>query len=615
MNCCRRRSNPSNASALSAFSAVNRTVMSRCFPVAPFGPLLALLTLAFLLVAPRAGHAQDSRALAEAAELERTGRYQEAAVRYRALLRTDPVNVPALLGLERVFTPLQRLDSLVPLVRTALGRDSLNRAIHSLELRVWFALSRGDSVTAAARRWIRLDPEAPDPYREWAFTVAQRGDLAGAKRALAEGADRLGDVALAQDLAQLTTLAGEWSDAARQWVVVVQGNPGLLTTATGSLARAPAVARDEMLGVLLGARGDSTSRRMAADILAGWGRADEAWPLLDATLPPDPRAAAALLQRFAERATATRSRKGALVRGYALERLASLVDAAAAGRVRLQAAQAYADAGDLAAARRMLEQAGSPAEGRGTAAPAMASLIRALAEQGSVEEAERQLQVWQAHLNGDEREALRESIAWAWMGRGELDRAEAMLAPDSGVVATAVRGWIALYRGDLSQARELFRAAGPYTGSRDEATRRMSMLVLIERISVDRLPEFGTAVQRLGQGDSAPAREALTDLDQAARKLSPSGGRADVLAFAGEQALAQHDYARAESMLAAALATDSVGPSAPAAELALARVQEQTGHTEVAIHQLEHLILAHPQSAILPQARRLMDRLRGVTPE
>jgi len=315
--------------------------------------------------------------------MERAGRPVDAAARYRGVLRTDPTNLPALLGLERVFTSLERLDSLVPLIRTALGRDSLNQTLRSLELRVWFALGHSDSVTAAARRWIALAPRSPDPYREWAFTVAQRGDLAGAKRALSEGASRLGDAALAQDLAQLTTLAGEWTEATRQWVTVVRGNPGLLSAATGGLTRAPALARDEMLSTLLGARGDSTSRRMAADLLVGWGRADEAWPLLDATLPQDPRAAAGLLQRFAERAATARGRKSALVQGYALERLAGLVDSAAAGRVRLQAAQAYADAGDLGSAQRMLERAGAAAAAGGAIGPAMASLIRALAEQGS----------------------------------------------------------------------------------------------------------------------------------------------------------------------------------------------------------------------------------------
>jgi tetratricopeptide (TPR) repeat protein len=479
---------------------------------------------------------------------------------------------------------------------------------------MWSALSDGDSLAAAARRWIAVDPGAPDPYREWAFTVAQRGDLAGARRALAEGVNRLGDPALAQDLAQLTTLAGEWTDAARQWVVVVRGNPGAFTGATSSLARAPAVAREGMLGTLLGARADSTSRRMAADLLAAWGRADEAWPLLDATLPADPRTAAALLQRFADRTGNTRSPAGAKARAMALERLATLVDRAAAARVRLQAAQAYGDAGDLGGAQRMLEQAGtSPDSGSGGAvAPAMTSLIRALAAQGSAEEAEHQFQTWQTRLSGDDREALRVDLAWAWMGKGDMDRAEAVLAPDSGLAATAVRGWIALYRGRLAEARQMFRDAGPYAGSREEATRRMSMLVLIERVSADRLPELGSGLRRLERGDSAGA---LVDLRRAADQLSPDGGRPDVLAFAGEQALAQRDYAGAEVLLTAALAADSLGPAAPAAELALARVREQTGHTEVAIRQLEHLILLHPQSAVVPQARRLMDRLRGVVPE
>jgi tetratricopeptide (TPR) repeat protein len=559
-------------------------------------------------------HAQvESRALAEAGEMERAGRPVDAAARYRGVLRTDPTNLPALLGLERVFTSLERLDSLVPLIRTALGRDSLNQTLRSLELRVWFALGHSDSVTAAARRWIALAPRSPDPYREWAFTVAQRGDLAGAKRALSEGASRLGDAALAQDLAQLTTLAGEWTEATRQWVTVVRGNPGLLSAATGGLTRAPALARDEMLSTLLGARGDSTSRRMAADLLVGWGRADEAWPLLDATLPQDPKAAAGLLQRFAERAATARGRKSALVQGYALERLAGLVDSAAAGRVRLQAAQAYADAGDLGSAQRMLERAGAAAAAGGAIGPAMASLIRALADQGSVEDAERRLRAWSDRLGGDDLETLREAVAWAWARRGELDRAEAVLAPDSSVAATAVRGWIALCRGDLNQARDYLRAAGPYTGSREEATRRMSMLVLVERIGADRLPEFGRAVLALARGDTV---QALADLDQAARKLGGgAGGRADVLGFAGELALARKDYAGAEDMLRRALAADSVGPAAPAAELALARVQAETGRTEIAMQQLEHLILAHPQSAMVPQARRLRDRLRGVIPE
>ncbi len=406
--------------------------------------------------------------------------------------------------------------------------------------------------------------------------------------------------------------AGDWTAATRQWVAALQADFGLLPAASANLGRAPEAARDDMLFVLLGARGDSTSRLLAAELLAGWGRADEAWPLLDANLPAEPALAAALLRRFVDRAAATRSRRGSLVRAYALERLASLGDQAQAARVRLEAAQAYADAGDLASAQRMLDRVPGPNQAGLGLAPALASVIRALARGGSPEEAERRLAAWADRLGSDEREELRGAIAWAWVARGELGRAEAILAPDSGLEAGEVRGWIALYRGDLAQARALLAAAGPYTGSREDATRRLGVLVLLERMQADRLPEFGRAMQELARGDTVPA---VAGLRSAAERLAPLGGRADLWEFAGELALAHRDYQSAEELLAASLAADSVGPNAPAAQLALAQVAAETGRTELAARQLEHLILAYPESALLPRARRLLDRLRGAVPQ
>lgn len=404
---------------------------------------------------------------------------------------------------------------------------------------------------------------------------------------------------------------GDWAAATRQWVAAVKADPGLLFAASANLVRAPEAARDDMLGMLLGVRGDSTSRLLAAELLAGWGRADEAWPLLDAHLPADPAMAAALLRRFVERAAGPRGRRGALVRAYALERLASLGDQAQAARVRLEAAQAYADAGDLASAQRLLDRMPGPNEAALAMAPALASMIRALARGGSPEEAERRLAGWADRLGSDEREELRAAIAWAWLARGELGRAEAILAPDSGLEAGEVRGWIALYRGDLAPARAWLAAAGPYTGSRQDATRRMGVLVLLERLQAERLPEFGRAMQELARGDTVSA---VAGLRRAAERLAPSGGRADLLGFAGELALAHRDYESAEELLAASLAADSVGPNAPAAQFALAEVQAETGRTELASRQLEHLILAYRESALLPQARRLLDRLRGAVP-
>src|SRR5439155_761244 len=90
-------------------------------------------------------------------------------------------------------------------------------------------------------------------------------------------------------------------------------------------------------------------------------------------------------------------------------------------------------------------------------------------------------------------------------GAAARARADAALARDSSVEALALQGWIALYRGGLSDARRLFRAAGPYAGDRRDATQRTVMLALLQQVPIDSFPELGRALLVLAQGDSAHA--------------------------------------------------------------------------------------------------------------
>jgi TolA-binding protein len=55
-------------------------------------------------------------------------------------------------------------------------------------------------------------------------------------------------------------------------------------------------------------------------------------------------------------------------------------------------------------------------------------------------------------------------------------------------------------------------------------------------------------------------------------------------------------------------------PEAAEAELEWARALRRSGDTQGATSHLEHLILSAPQSALLPQARRELELLRGSTP-
>src|SRR5882672_10433466 len=131
--------------------------------------------------------AVEAQAIGQGFELERAGRYADAAAAYVGTLRTDPINLPALLGLERVFPILGRLPELLPLVQRARERVPESGALRGLELRVWAALNEPDSLAAAARRWAEAVPRSEAPYREWALALADRHAYDDARRVLFNG--------------------------------------------------------------------------------------------------------------------------------------------------------------------------------------------------------------------------------------------------------------------------------------------------------------------------------------------------------------------------------------------------------------------------------------------
>src|SRR3989449_7957391 len=189
-----------------------RVVYPRLMRRGPF----ALPAPALCVLRARPARAQ---VIGEAVELERAGRQARAAVVYMAVLRGEPTNLAALLGLERVLPPLGRLPELLPLVRRALAADSTNRVFRALEVRTLATLNEPDSAADAARRWIALAPGEEGPYREWALALADarrfdeaRAVLVAGQRALAGGGGRAG--ALAVELADLAARRGDWEDAA-----------------------------------------------------------------------------------------------------------------------------------------------------------------------------------------------------------------------------------------------------------------------------------------------------------------------------------------------------------------------------------------------------------------
>ncbi len=574
----------------------------------------AIVTSLVLAFSADPGRTARGQAIGPGFELERSGRYADAASVYLTTVRGDPTNLPALLGLERTLFVLNRMPELLPLVQNARVRLPESVALRSLELRVYAALNQLDSLEALARRWAATAPQSEQPYREWGQALADHRVWDEARRALLIGRSTLGgDGTLATELAQLEQRAGNWEASAAEWGRAVTRSPDVGPTASSQLADAPAAVHDRVARVLTAPGAPARARRLGAEVLLTWGQPIAAWAAMESTLG-DSEATDAL-RRFADLAGSLTTVEGHRVRGLALTRWAELVPWQQASRARAEAVRELLAAGDKVAARRVLEglttDSAAPAEAH---AVAEAALLQVLIADGQLDVAEERLTAARTSLTADDRVALRLGLSQARVARGELDRAETILGEDSSVAVVAQRGWIALYRGNLKAAMEDFRLAGPYATDRAAATERTAMMAMLQRISQESSPELGAALLTLARGDSVAAIGALR---RAASPLPEQGGRLEVLLLAGQVAAQKGGE---QEQTAAALFDEIVraggeGAAPAAAELEWSRLLVRRGQNAAAIPHLEHLILTYPSSAFVPEARRVLERAKGAIPK
>ena len=570
------------------------------------------LAIGLLIAAPLLAEAQ---AIGAGFELERSGRYADAATSYFTTLRSDPTNVPALLGLERTLFVLNRMPELLPLVQNARARLPDSPALRSLELRVYAALNQLDSLEAIARRWAATVPRSEAPYRDWGQALADRRMWDEARRAFLVGRRILGgDATLAIELAQLEQRAGNWEASAAEWGRAVTRSPDVEPNAASQLADAPVATRDRVGRVLTAPGTSARSRRLAAELLLNWGQPNEAWAAMESTLGARDSEAPDALRRFSDLAGALTTPEGHRVRGMALTRWAEMVPWQQASRARAEAVRELLEGGDKVAARRVLEglttDSAAPAEAH---AVAEAALLQVLIADGQLDVAEERLA---AHttLSVDDRASLSLAVSKARVARGELDRAEKALGDDSSVTAVAQRGWIALYRGNLKAAMDAFRSAGPYATDRAAATERTAMMALLQRVQQESSPELGAALLTLARGDSGTAIAALR---RAGAKLPSQGGRLEVLLLAGQVAAQKggDQEQTATTLFDEIVRAGGEGAAPAAAELEWSRLLVRQGKNAEAVPHLEHLILTYPNSAFVPEARRVLERAKGAIPK
>jgi TolA-binding protein len=139
---------------------------------------------------------------------------------------------------------------------------------------------------------------------------------------------------------------------------------------------------------------------------------------------------------------------------------------------------------------------------------------------------------------------------------------------------------------------------------------RAAVVALVVVVGRDSMPELGAALWRAAQGDTLGASHAMA---AAARRLE-GDGQAAALLWSARLAEAVRDTAGAEGLWVEIAGRYASSPAGAASLLGLARVAAARGQLAVAAARLEELILRNPDSALVPEARRELDRIRGLVP-
>jgi tetratricopeptide (TPR) repeat protein len=348
---------------------------------------------------------------------------------------------------------------------------------------------------------------------------------------------------------------------------------------------------------LLGAPpADAGARRALAELEMTWGQPQAAWDALRA-LPAD-TASATAWEEFGDRSMSDERY------GVARDALTAALRVRRTPALALKAATAALRAGSPAQVLTLTPQSEWGADAATAARDYLPLHVEALAAMGRGADAERLVAKYDRYLAPGQHERMARLLASAWVRAGDLQHARTALGA-SGVDADSsdAAGLLALYEGRLDVARRLLRS------SQDQSADMALVMGIVSRVRGDNAPQLGAAFLALARGDSAAAAQKFVE----AAAQNPEAASALLIASSRIHA-ARGDATGAIALWRRIVTEQGDAPEAAEAELEWARALRRSGDTQGATAHLEHLILSAPQSALLPQARRELELLRGSTP-
>ena len=580
----------------------------------PWRPFVAALFIQFAVSADvfaqaEGGVSRESDLLREASTLEAHGDYSGAERLLTRALEANPASLTGLLQMERVLMIQGRAAALLPILDRLLLEDPRSALAHQMRVRALSLLDRPGELQDAGELWIAATPALEVPYRELARIHHERGELDRSIALLERGRTAIPRPdALALEMGEAYAAAGRWHDAAREWARAVGADArGLhaVERRLNLLSDGGARVLPELVDAL-DAPGSGPARLRAAAILA-----------VDAGLMRDAqsiakRVAAALDRTSRERFLTEMARRAD---GAGLARLAywaydALEDASEESETQLWAIRTrMADlalvVGDTARAvelYRKMERAfdrGSP-ERR----TALGTRVALAARDGDVPAADRALAAFRREFPAaPELDSIAANVGAAELLRGDIEGAHSVITGIAGPHTTRLKGLLALRSGDLDGARELLLRALPGLHG-ESATQTIALAALLLRLS----PAGGALVAEVAVG-GPPGNDGTDQLLRRSAWL-PAHERTALLDFAADIAVTSGRAEDARAFRQVVVEEHPDAPEAPTAMLALARgLASSPAAAEEARILLARLIVDYPRSALVPQARRELERL------
>jgi hypothetical protein len=553
----------------------------------------------------------EAQLLREAAALESRGDHAGAEEVLRRLLEESPASSGGLFALERVMRQRGDVVSILPAVEAFLAENPESSGVRSLELRVLAEADSADAVRRQAEAWFAADPRSEVPYREASRVYEGAFGTDAALEVLTRGREAIGQPdALALERGDLLAQRGDAEAAADEWALAIGEDAAQVATVTRRIRglEGSAEAAGRRLVTNLSAADAVAARRAAARIAVELRLEDQATALVrDVSGELDGRARTTFLSDVARRA---REHDLVDLASWAYDELGE--DAGSPGE-RRQFDQRIVDvalaSGDTAAAldaqRRV---ASSLAPGSVDRRRASAQVIRLQAGSAESGQLVRMLSEFREEFpNAPELDGLAANVAGSLQQGGDPEGAAAVLEGIDGPQSSLERAYIHLAAGDVAEGRAALLLA--LTGLPPaEATPVIAFAGLLGRVAPEGAETLASAGVAAHRGRPAEAATALTDL---AGTLEPSQ-RAAVLAQAARFA-ADGDEARVAAEIRRRIVDEHPdAPEAGEAALALARFHARTptGVGE-AIRLLEELIVRRPNAAVVPDARRELEKLRG----